>query len=75
MRKQTIQYTSPLDALVTVAKRLSLYENQQHMDSETLFDQYSRGQLPDDTLLVNCADVRRRKGHRRITHYERHAVL
>ena len=35
MRKQTIQYTSPLDALVTVAKRLSLYENQQHMDSET----------------------------------------
>ena len=45
MRKQTIQYTSPLDALVTVAKRLSLYENQQHMDSETFFDQYNRGQL------------------------------
>ena len=51
MRKQTIQYTSPLDALVTVAKRLSLYENQQHMDSETFFDQYSRGQLSDDTCL------------------------
>jgi hypothetical protein len=29
MRKQTIQYTSPLDALVAVSKRLSLYENQQ----------------------------------------------
>jgi len=56
MRKQTIQYTSPLDALVAVAKRLSLYENQQHMDSETFFDQYSRGQLSDDTLCVEWAN-------------------
>lgn len=43
MRKQTIQYISLLDALVTVAKRLSLYENQQHMDSETFFDQFTTG--------------------------------
>ena len=56
MRKQTIQYTSPLDALITVAKRLSLYENQQHMDSETFFDQYSRGQLSDETLFVEWAN-------------------
>ena len=56
MRKQTIQYTSPLDALVTVAKRLSLYENQQHMDSETFFDQYSQGQLSDDILFVEWAN-------------------
>jgi len=56
MRKQTIQYTSPLDALVTVVKRLSLYENQQHMDSETFFDQYSRSQLSDDTLFVEWAN-------------------
>jgi hypothetical protein len=45
-----------LDALVTVAKRLSLYENQQHTDSETFFDQYSRGQLSDDTLFVEWAN-------------------
>ena len=56
MRKQTMQYTSPLDALVTVAKRLSLYEDQQHMDSETFFDRYSRGQLSDDTLFVEWAN-------------------
>ena len=56
MREQTIQYTSPLDALITVAKRLSLYENQQHMDSETFFDQYSRGQLADDTVFVEWAN-------------------
>ena len=34
MRKQTIQYTSSLDALIAVAKRLSVYENQHKMDSE-----------------------------------------
>jgi hypothetical protein len=56
MRKQTIQYTSLLYALVAVAKRLSLYENQQHMDSERFFDQYSRGQLSDDTLFVEWAN-------------------
>jgi len=56
MHKQTIQYTSPLDALVTVAKRLSLYDNQQHIDSETFFDQYSGGQLLDDTLFVEWAN-------------------
>jgi hypothetical protein len=56
MRKHTIQYTSPLDALVAVTKRLSLYENQQHMDSETFFDQYSRGQLSDEMLFVEWAN-------------------
>ncbi|HEY7492126.1 MAG TPA: hypothetical protein VIH59_13595 [Candidatus Tectomicrobia bacterium] len=56
MLKQTTQYTSPLDALITVAKRLSLYENQQHMDSESFFDQYSRGQLSDDILFVEWAN-------------------
>jgi hypothetical protein len=56
MRKHTIQYTSPLDALVTVAKRLSLYEHQQRMDSETFFDQYNRGQLSDDTVFVEWAN-------------------
>ena len=43
MKKQTIQYTSPIDALIAVTKRLSTYENQQQMDSEEFFDQYSRG--------------------------------
>ena len=39
----TIQHTSPIDALIAVTKRLSTYENQQQMDSEEFFDQYSRG--------------------------------
>ena len=75
MKKQTIQYPAPLDALVTVAKRLSLYENQQHMDSETFFDQYSRGQLSDDTLFVGWAnDYRHYLALRRDLEQRLHAV-
>ncbi|MCY3789076.1 MAG: hypothetical protein OXH63_09850 [Gemmatimonadetes bacterium] len=56
MRKQTIQYTSPIDALIAVSKRLSIYENQQQMNSEEFFDQYSRGQLSDDAVVVDWAN-------------------
>ena len=56
MRKQIIQYTSPIDALVAVTKRLSAYESRQQMDSEEFFDQYSRGQLSDDIVFVEWAN-------------------
>ena len=56
MRKQTIQYTSPIDALIAVTKRLSLYESRQRMDSEEFFDRYSRGQLSDEAVFVDWAN-------------------
>ena len=56
MRKQTIQYTSRLDALIALAKRLNDYESQRQMDSEEFFDQYSRGQLSDDVVFVEWAN-------------------
>jgi len=56
MRKQTIQYTSPIDALIAVTKRLSIYESRQRMDSEEFFDRYSRGQLADDAEFVDWAN-------------------
>ena len=56
MKKQTIRYTSPIDALIAVTKRLSVYESQQRMDSEEFFDRYSRGQLPDDAVFVDWAN-------------------
>ena len=56
MRKQTIQYTSPIDALIAVTKRLSIYESQQRMDSEEFLDRYSRGQLSDDAVFVDWAN-------------------
>ena len=56
MRKQTIEYTSPIDALIAVTKRLSIHESQQRMDSEEFFDRYSRGQLSDDAVFVDWAN-------------------
>ena len=56
MRKQTIEYTSSLDALVAVAKRLSLYEANQGMESEEFFNQYQQGHLSDDITLVEWAN-------------------
>ncbi|AFY75446.1 hypothetical protein Syn7502_03618 (plasmid) [Synechococcus sp. PCC 7502] len=56
MRKQRIIYTSPLDALVAVAKRLSLYETQQNMSSEDFFDRYSKGQLSDEAIFIEWAN-------------------
>ena len=56
MRKQTTRYTSLLDALIAVAKRLSTYESRHGMDSEDFFDQYSRGRLADDAAFVEWAN-------------------
>lgn len=56
MRKQTIQYTSPLDALVAVTKRLSMNEIQYQLESEDFFDQYNRGKLSDDVVFVEWAN-------------------
>ena len=56
MRKQTIQYTSPLDALVTVTKRLGLYEDRHNMDSEEFFHQYNQGRLSDEAHFVEWAN-------------------
>lgn len=56
MRKQTIQYSSPLDALIEVAKRLSILEQRHNMNSEEFFYQYSQGQLSDDAEHVEWAN-------------------
>lgn len=56
MRKQTIQYTSPLDALIAVAKRLSKRELQHGMESEDFFSQYMQGEMPDDAVFVEWAN-------------------
>lgn len=56
MRKQTIQYTSSLDALIAVTKRLSLYENQYKIDSEDFYNQYNQGMLSDDAIFIEWAN-------------------
>lgn len=55
MRKQIIEYTSPVDALVALVRQLSAYENQYQMDSADFFTQYSQGQTSDDEAFVEWA--------------------
>ncbi|MBI5919106.1 MAG: hypothetical protein HY849_07025 [Nitrosomonadales bacterium] len=57
MRKQRVTYTSPLDALVAVSKRLSLYESQRGMDSEAFFDRYQKGLIDDDADSLDWANA------------------
>lgn len=56
MRKQRVTYTSPLDALIAISKRLSLYESQQGIDSETFIDRYRKGKMPDDADNIEWAN-------------------
>ena len=56
MRKQTIQYDSPLDALVGVAKRLARYEADAGIESEEFFARYTRGEAGDDERSMEWAN-------------------
>jgi hypothetical protein len=52
MRKQIIEYTSELDALVALAKQLNVYEIKYQMSSEDFFDKYTQGITSDDEVFV-----------------------
>ena len=56
MRKQRIEYDSPVDALVTMAKRLSGYEDRYRITSEDFFDKFSKGKMEDSTDFVEWAN-------------------
>ncbi len=56
MRKQRIEYDSPVDALVAIAKRLSIYETRYRMTSEVFFDKFSKGQSEDSEDFVEWAN-------------------
>ena len=56
MKKEIIQYSTPVDALVAVAKRLSLYESRNRMISEEFFDRYEQGRMEDSAEYVEWAN-------------------
>jgi hypothetical protein len=56
MRKQRIDYDSPVDALVAIAKRLSNYESQYQMESEEFFDKFCKGLSEDSEDFVEWAN-------------------
>lgn len=55
MRKQIVEYTSPLDALIALAKQLNTYETYYQMDSAEFFEKYSQGETSDDEDFVEWA--------------------
>lgn len=56
MKKETVQYSSSVDALVAVTKRLSHYEEQYGMTSEEFFNGYNQGRLEDSVDFVEWAN-------------------
>jgi len=56
MRKQRVEYDSPIDALVAVAKRLSGFENRYKTVSEDFFDSYCKGQTEDSADFVSWSN-------------------
>ena len=56
MKKQRIEYNSSIDALVAIAKRLSIYEEQYKMMSEDFYDKYIKGQMGDDLDFIEWSN-------------------
>lgn len=56
MQKQRIEYGSPVDAIVAVAKRLSVYETQYQMSTENFFDKFTKGLMDDSIDFVEWAN-------------------
>jgi hypothetical protein len=57
MRKLRIDYDSPVDALVAIAKRLSNYESQYQLESEEFFDEFCKGLSEDSEDFVEWANA------------------
>jgi hypothetical protein len=56
MRKQRIEYGSPVDALVAIAKRLSEFENRYKMASEDFFDSFCKGKTDDSADFISWSN-------------------
>lgn len=56
MQKHRIKYDSPLDAIVALAKRLSVYEARYRLSSEDFFDKFSKGEMGDSKDFIEWAN-------------------
>jgi hypothetical protein len=57
VQKQTISYDSPLDALVSITKRLSVFEERYRISSESFFHRYSAGEMDDSADFVEWSNA------------------
>lgn len=56
MSKQRIEYFSPIDALIAVAKRLNCYEERYRLASEEFFDRFRKGLMDDSIDFVEWSN-------------------
>jgi len=56
-QKQRMTYDSQLDALVAVAKQLSLYEDRHSISSEDFYHRFSSGQMEDTAEFVEWSNA------------------
>jgi hypothetical protein len=56
MRKKTIQFDSPVDALVTLTKRLAKFESRFELTSEEFFDRFTKGRMDDSEDFIEWAN-------------------
>ena len=56
MRKEAVQFDTPLDALLAVARRLSPYEAEFGIETEEFFAKYSKGEMGDDARVIYWAN-------------------
>lgn len=56
MRKQRIEYDTPVDAVVSLAKRLSVNEDRYKISSEDFFDKFRKGLMEDSIDFIEWAN-------------------
>jgi len=56
MKKQRIEYSSPVDALVAITQRLYRFEDRYKMTSEDFFDSFSKGKLEDSSDFIEWSN-------------------
>ena len=56
MQNQKIIYSSPIEAIVVLAKHLCVFEERYRLSSEEFFDKYSKGLLDDSTDFIEWSN-------------------
>ncbi|CAG1020106.1 hypothetical protein DOJK_00095 [Patescibacteria group bacterium] len=75
MIKQTIEYSSPLDTLIDLAKRLQIYETQHNMSSECFLINIIKASSDDIVFIEWSNDYRHYVAlHNEIEQRLRHAA-
>jgi len=56
MAKETIEFQTPVEALVHISKRLAAFETKNKMSSEEFYDKFCKGQTDDSIDNIEWAN-------------------